>query len=64
MLMLIKESLSTTMHCVLEFVYTYGNCAIKYDNYSHDMISTALPVQYYLKAFRGGSSKVFVGGAG
>jgi hypothetical protein len=59
--MLIKESLSTTMHCVLEFVYTYGNCAIKYDNYSH-MISTALPVQYYLKAFRGGSSKVFVGG--
>ena len=61
--MLIKESLSTTMHCALMFVYTYGNCAIKY-NYSCDMISTALPVQDYLKAFRGGSSKVFVGGTG
>ena len=41
--MLIKESLSATMHCALVFVYTYGNCAIKYDNYSCDMISTALP---------------------
>jgi hypothetical protein len=38
--MLIKESLSTTMHCALVFVYTYGNCAIKYDNYLCDMIST------------------------
>ena len=54
--MLIKESLSTTMHCALVFVYTYGNCAIKYDN-------CCVPVQYYLKTFRGGSSKVFVGGA-
>ena len=35
----LKESLSTTMHCALAFVYTYGNCAIKYDNYSRDMIS-------------------------
>ena len=39
----IKESLSTTMHCTLMFVYTYRNCAIKYDNYLRDMISTALP---------------------
>jgi hypothetical protein len=41
--MLIKESLSTTMHCTLVFVYIYGNCAIKYDNYSCDVTSTALP---------------------